>query len=292
MKKVLLTGSTGFIGSNILPVLRETGNYEVYTPKRHDLNLKDSKCVEDYLLKNSFDIVLHFANPNPARNTGDSSTLIGEDSLRIFTNLFSCSNLYGKMIYTGSGAEFDKSLDIDLVSEEECQRSIPKDSYGFAKYVMNSLSAKSDNVYNFRVFGCYGPGDAATKFITHCIRSILLNKDITIRKDCKFDYLHVLDFARFINWGINSNLKYHDYNVCSGTPVLLSNIAEIVKLLMNSKVEIRLLSDELNRNYTASNKRIIDESGIGLDYPLEEGIQKQIDWETEHFNKDTIFDGE
>lgn len=292
MKKVLLTGSTGFIGSNILPVLQETGKYEIYTPKRQDLDLKDSKCVEDYLSKNTFDIVLHFANPNPARNTEDSSTLIGEDSLHIFMNLFSCSNLYGKMIYTGSGAEFDKSLDIDLVSEEECQRSIPKDSYGFAKYVMNSLSAKSDNVYNFRVFGCYGPGDATTKFITHCIRSILLNKDITIRKDCKFDYLHVFDFARFVNWGINSNLKYHDYNVCSGMPVLLSNIAEIVKHLMNSKAKIRLLSDELNRNYTASNKRIIEESGIGLDYPLEKGIKKQIEWETKHFNKDTLFDGE
>ncbi len=292
MDKVLLTGNSGFIGSNILPILQETGEYEIYTPKRHDLDLKDSKCVEEYLIKNRFDTVLHLANPNPVRNTSDSLALLGEDSLRIFMNLYSCSKYYKKMIYTGSGAEFDKSLDMDSVAEEECHRSIPKDSYGFAKYVMNCLALKSENIYNFRVFGCYGPGDAATKFITHCIRSVLLNKDITIRKDCKFDYIHVFDLSRFLNWGITSDLKFHDYNACSGSAVLLSEIAAIVKRLMNSRVEIKLISDELNRNYTASNKRISSESGITLDYPLETGIQKQIEWEIEHFDKDTLFDGE
>ena len=292
MKKILVTGASGFIGSNILPILSKNVSFKIFSPSRNMLDLKNANDVKSYLKKEKFDVVLHLANPNPLRNCEDSAISMGEGSLRIFMNFLSCSDLYEKMIYTGSGAEFDKSLDMNLVSEDECQRSIPKDSYGFAKYVMNDLALKSDNVYNFRIFGCYGPGDAASKFITHCIRSILLNKNITIRKDCKFDYLHVFDFSNFINWGIRSNLNYHDYNVCSGIPVLLSEIAEIVKRLMNSKVQIKLLSDELNRNYTASNKRILEESGISLEYSLEKGINKQIEWEIEHFNKDTLFDGE
>lgn len=292
MINVLMTGSTGFIGSNVLPILQESKNYNFFLPKRCDLDLKDSKRVEEYLKQEKIDVVLHLANPNPARNNNDSIEKMTEDSLRIFMNFFSCSRFYKKMIYLGSGAEFDKTMDMNLVKETECYRSIPKDSYGFAKYIMNQMSEKSDNVYNFRIFGCYGPGDAPTKFITHCIRSILLGKEITIRKDCEFDYLHVYDLARFLDWGISADLKKHNYNVTYGIPVLLSEIANIVRQLMDSNLEIRILSDEKNKNYTACNKQLLNESKLNIQYSLQEGIKKQIEWEKSHFSKDTIFDGE
>ena len=286
-----MTGSTGFVGHNVLPILQQNRDYNIITPKRNELNLKDENEVKQYLKREQFDVVIHFANPTPGKNQLDSFDTLMEDSMRIFMNFYNNRNLFGKMIYTGSGAEFDKSKDIDLVSEEECYRSVPYDTYGLTKQIMNRLAEASENVYNFRIFGCYGPGDHESKFITHCIRSLILDVPITIRKDCQFDYMHVFDFAKFINWGIGAELKYHNYNVSTGQPILLSEIARIVVRQMGKKISIDILSNEMNHKYTADNTRIMTESEITLEYPIEKGIAAQIKWELDNWTEDTMFDG-
>lgn len=292
MKKILMTGGTGFVGQNVLSILQKQNAYLIYAPKREELNLKNEQTVVEYLTDNHFDVILHFANPTPGKNPLDSFDTLMEDGLRIFMNFYNHQDLYGKMIYTGSGAEYDKTKDMDLVTETECYRSVPGDAYGLSKMLMNQMAEKSDKVYNFRIFGCYGPNDHESKFITHCIRSVILDLPITIRKDCYFDYIHVYDFARFIMWGIENNMSYHSYNITSGTPILLSELAKKIILSMDSKLDIQLLSQERNRNYTANNSRILNESKLKLDYPIEKGILEQIKWEKENWNENTKFDGE
>lgn len=291
MKKILMTGGTGFVGHNVLPILKNHPGYEIYTPRRADLNLKDEREVKAYLKQHNFDVLIHFASPTPAKNSLDSFETLMEDSLRIFMNFYNNRDLFGKMIYTGSGAEYDKSLDMNQVSEIEHYRSVPYDAYGLSKMIMNRLAEESDNIYNFRIMGCYGPGDHESKFITHCIRSVILGMPITIRKDCKFDYMHVFDLARYIQWGIEAELKYHDYNMSTGCEVWLSDIAKEVVKQMDSDLEVQLLSEEKNNNYTASNERLVSESGIEIEYTIERGIAEQIKWELENWSEDTKFDG-
>lgn len=292
MKKILITGATGFVGRNVMPILQKKTSYTILAPNRSELNLKDEGAVKDYLENEKFDVVLHLANPTPAKNKLDSIDTLMEDSMRIFMNFYNNRNLFGKMIYIGSGAEFDKSKEIDMVCEDECYRSVPYDAYGLAKQIMNRMAEVSDNIYNFRIFGCYGPGDHESKFITHCIRSVILGLPITIRKDCEFDYMHVYDLAKMIDWGIEAELKYHSYNVATGQPFLLSDIARIVVKQMKRNVDIELLSDEMNRKYTADNSRIMKESKINLDYTMEKGIHEQIKWELDNWTEDTKFDGQ
>ena len=292
MKKILVTGSTGFIGRNILPILERQNDYEICAPTRTQLNLLDENALVRYLEDNHFDVVLQLANPNPIKNSLDLKDRMFEDSLKLFMNFYRHFELYGKMIYLGSGAEYDKSIDVSKVVEKDCFRSIPKDSYGFAKYIMNQLCEKSHNIYNFRIFGCYGPTDADNKFITHCIRALILNVPITIRKDCKFDYLHVSDLAQYLLWGIEHDMEYHSYNVASNEEVLLSHIAQLVINKMNSEQTIHLLSEEINYDYTADATRIIKESGIKPAITLEEGVEMQIRWELENWSEETVFDGE
>lgn len=291
MRKILVTGGTGFIGRNVLPILREQKGYEIVAPTRKELNLKDEFEIVNFLKENQISIVLHLANPTPGKNHLDSIDTLAEDSLRIFLNFYNHSTLFEKMIYVGSGAEYDKSKNIDFINEEENGRSIPKDPYGFSKFIMNQMADRSEKIYNFRVFGCYGPGDHESKFITHCIRSVLLGKDITIRKDCYFDYLHVYDFAKYLLWGIDNELKYHSYNVGSGCQIKLSEIAEIVIEEMKSSVSVTLLSKEKNNNYTSCCGRIQKECGFKPDITLREGIKMQIKWEKENWSVDTPFDG-
>ena len=183
-------------------------------------------------------------------------------------------------MYTlGSGAEYDKSLDISLITENEVGRSVPKDSYGLAKYTINKIIEKNDKQCNLRIFACYGPTDHESKFITHAIHCCMNDEDITIRQNCYFDYMHVSDLAKILDYFIYNKPRYSAYNVCTATRVTLYDIANIVRRQMGKDTDIVILNEGWNREYTGSNNRLIKEIG-GYDFmSLEDGIGIQIESE-------------
>ena len=103
MKKVLLTGGTGFIGRNIKPLLEK--EFTLFAPRRTELNLKDENEVRYFIRENKIDVVVHSANPNPVKNLLDKADTFFEDSLRCFMNLYKARDIYEKMFFLGSGTE-------------------------------------------------------------------------------------------------------------------------------------------------------------------------------------------
>lgn len=283
MKKVLFTGGTGLVGRNVLPILRKY--HEVVAPTRQELNLKDTKEIEAYIKKGAFDIIIHSANPNPVKNSRyDLQDMMLEDSLRIFMNLYRNRGHYEKMIYLGSGAECDKTEEIQHIAENIEDRSIPKDIYGFGKYIMNELTLSSTNVYNLRLFACYGPFDHESKFITHCIRCCLKGEAITIRQNCMFDYIHVYDVAKVMLYAIENNLKEHVYNLGSGQRYSLLEIAEKVREQMSHTKPAVVLKNGWNKEYTPDISLLESETGLPKGFlSLDEGIALQIAHEKEHW---------
>ena len=276
-KKILLTGGSGFIGGNILPILQK--KYEVKSPRRNELNINDESSVDEYLSNNKFDILIHSANITPGKNSADKMENMLEYTIKAFLNFQKHSDKFEKIFYFGSGAEYDKRKDIVLIKEMDIGNSIPVDPYGLAKYVINQIARGSKNIYNLRIFGCYGPTDAKTKFIRDCIDCCLEHKPITIRQNCYFDYMYVEDLARIIDKMINSELKYHDYNICTGKRIDLLTIAKIIDKKMQNNQGIKIGQEGLNKEYTANNARLLSDIGA-FDYTcIEDGIQKQIDWQ-------------
>ncbi len=277
MKKILLTGKSGFVGKNILPILSQW--YDIDAPGREELDLKDQEAVFNYIKNGKFDVVLHCANPNPVKNSEDISEKMLEHSLKISMNLQRASEYYDKLIYLGSGAEYDKRKDLSLVKEDLIGDTIPEDVYGFGKYLYNEISKNASNIYNLRIFACYGPYDHDSKFIKHAINCCLNNEAITIRQNCYFDYMYVDDLAYIIKWFIENTPAYKAYNVCTGHRITLEKIALEVKAQMKSDQPVIILNEGYNKEYTADNSRLLDEMGSYNFISLEEGIKKQIEWQ-------------
>ena len=275
--KMLLTGGTGFVGRNVLPALAR--QFSVDAPGRSELNLLDELSVETFVRNGGYDVVVHLANSTPAKNKVDRADRILAHSLRAYFNLRRNADAFGKMLYIGSGAEYDKRYPIASASEADIGRHVPEDDYGFAKYVMNEDARQSANVYNIRVFGCYGPTDAKTKFIRDAIDCCLENRPITIRQDCMFDYMYVEDLARVIKAMSDASLRHHDYNVCTGRRIALSEVAAEVARQMGNDRSIEIGKPGWNREYTASNSRFMAEFPDFEFTSIEDGIARQIAWQ-------------
>jgi len=61
MQKILITGSTGMVGRNIVEFEKFKKNYILLTPSHKELNLLDKKLVDEYIEINKPDIIIHCA---------------------------------------------------------------------------------------------------------------------------------------------------------------------------------------------------------------------------------------
>ena len=277
MKRILFTGGPGFLGRNLVPVLSK--KYDVFAPSRMELDLRNMAAIEKYIKHNHFDVIIHAAIPNIAFNPSDQKETLLRDSLLTFLKLHQMQNDYGKLLYFGSGAEFDKSVPIIKVSENDFGKRIPNSDYGIAKYTMNQLCRASSNIYNLRIFGCYGPTDAYFKLITYAIRCCLNLQPIELNQNCIFDYMYVLDLIPVLEYFIENTPTYHDYNVCSGIQAELFDICHMVQSKLGTCLPVYAKADGFNNEYSGDNSRIREEIPKLVFTPLHVGIDRLIQHE-------------
>lgn len=271
MKSILLTGATGFIGRNLYPPLCE--KYTLCAPTRSELNLQDFDTVHTFLEQNTFDIIIHAANPT-GENPIDKKEALFEDSMRVFYALAHNADTYGHLFYFGSGAEYGKHRAISMAQEEQIGEVVPRDPYGFSRFLMNELAKQYHNITNLRVFGCYGPTDPDYKLIPHIIRCVLQQEEIALRQNVWFDFVYVTDILSVLFHFIEHPPAHKDYNLCGGAPMDLLSIAREVRRQMGSDKPIVFEKEGMGRAYTGSNERLRGEIPHWHPVCMQTGIRK------------------
>ncbi len=271
--KILITGTHGFVGRNVKEYLEKDKKYEIYAPLRSELDCTDEESVTLYLEKHRFDYVLNFAFCGGAV---EESTC---KNMRMFYNFYKNSHLYGKMFYTGSGAEYGKHRGIASVTENEVGTNIPTDSYGILKYSIGKNIESSSNIYNLRIFGLYGKYEYyPTKFISNVCCKAIKDIHLTMRQNVYFDYLWIDDFCRMLELMLHAELKHHTYNMVSGKRISLKEICDIVLEISGKSLPVHICKDGLANEYTASNKRFIEEFPKFTYTPAKQAIEELYHW--------------
>jgi len=288
MTKILITGGNGFFARSLYESLSNFYFHPleatVVSLTRQDLDMLDAYKVRDYLENNWFDVVIHTANHDAVPTFTDKKREdVLDINLRMFFNIASCSDYFGKMLYFGSGAEAERDKWGLEMSEDYIESCVPNDPYGYSKHIMNKHAKMSDNIYNLRVFGVFGKfDDWRYRFIpTACCKAVL-GMPVTSKSNAMFDYLYMNDLIKIVNWFIVNTPKQHSYNICTGKTHTYLKIAEKVVKASKKELPIFLEDENISVKYSGDNSRFIKEYG-GFDFaPMDEAISELYAWYDEN----------
>jgi nucleoside-diphosphate-sugar epimerase len=259
MTRVMILGSNGFVGSKLSKFLFD--KYHVYPITREVLDLLDYNSVTQFLSKNSIDVVLNCA----ASMKDSQSVLDARNNLGIFMNFYHNSDLFGKFINTGSGAELDRRFDLYCANESLLFERMPIDSYGWGQNIKSRLCFRKENFYTIRIFNCFGNGEVSTRVFPQ----FLHNENFSIKDDRYFDYFSIQDLCLVVDHCIKNTWKIKDINAVYDTKYKTSQVIERFCKINNFSQNYKVTNSVVN-NYTGCHKNLYS---LGIDLKgLEHGL--------------------
>jgi GDP-L-fucose synthase len=278
MKKLLVTGGNGFIARHLVEQL--SGKFEIVSRNSRDLNLLDADAVRDCIEAGAYDVVVHTAtwDAAPKHSTKDPAKIV-ENNLRMFFNVARCEDYFGRMLYFGSGAEFDREHWVPRMKEEYFDRYVPSDRYGFSKYIMTKYALENKKIYNLRLFAVFGRyEDYLVRFISNACCHAVLGLPIRIRQNARYDFLDITDLAKIVAWFIETAPRANVYNICTGAVHEFKAIAGEINRISGKKLDIIVQADGLGREYGGDNTLLTEEMEGFAFRPLAESVRELYGW--------------
>ena len=295
MKKVLVTGASGFIGKNVLPILLANG-YDVYAVHNggsiieyenvtwHKCNIMNKDEVSLLFEKIQPEYLLHLAWFVTPGKWAIAPENIGW--VEVSLNLIKKFNEFGgkRVVAAGSGLEYDWQYGY---CNEELTPKNPATFYGVCKNATRQVVEAYAELVGLsfawgRVFFLYGPHENPNRLIAYVINSLLRRE----RANCSHgnqvrDFLHAYDVANALVFLLENEYN-GNVNIASGEPIKLKELMLLAANEIGATELLKLGAIPAAASDTdlvvADVNRLKNELGWQQKYSNQEGIKNTIKW--------------
>lgn len=254
MKKVIVTGATGFIGRQVLEILQSRSIYEIHgvrlnTPPLdnsaitwHQVDLLDAKQVDRLISNIRPDFLVHLAWYVVHGQYWDSDKNFFWENASIDLIKKFYENGGKRMVGAGTCAEYQW---VRHKLSENASILKPKTIYGKCKLRVGSFLDEYSKKYKLssvwgRIFFLYGPYEDPFRIVPYVIRSLLKNEFVRCTHGEQIrDFLYVKDVASAFVALLESNIG-GVINIGSGKPVALKSIILKIADMLNCPELIKL----------------------------------------------------
>jgi UDP-glucose 4-epimerase len=304
MKKVLVTGGAGFIGSNFCNLSKD--KYEVvaldnlFLGDENNLDpdikfIKGDACkMEDLDKAGPVDYVVHLAGTSSAPMfMGDGLVKGYVNSVESFLTVLEWARKNGakKVIYASTSSLYGNNP----LPLTEDQHVTPLNHYAVTKEVYEHAGACYNKVYpdmdiiGFRFMSVYGPNEEAKGEFANLISQFCwdmargLSPIIYGDGSQTRDFTNVRDVVQGITLAIETNKKLGAdfFNIGTGRGTSLNDIIDALKKAFNNGVEAKYIENPVKEGYVqgqwADIGKIKKVLGYEPNIKLEEGIKEQVE---------------
>lgn len=292
--RILMTGATGFVGRQCLPLLTH-GDNEVHAltsralPEDrsvtwHQVNLLHPDEVRRVVRQVRPEALLHLAWGLPyGRYWHDPANLNWVTATLGLVQTFA---EYGgrQAVITGTCAEYDWRYGL---CTEDVTPLEPTTLYGAAKHHVHQILAIAANALSInliwaRLFWMYGPYEGSQRLIPSVIRALLRGEAAYCTEGSQIrDYLHVHDVARALTLLLESSYT-GAVNIASGKPVALAHLLGLIGQLTDRLALIRFgaIPTPIDEPFlvVGNPRRLQATTSWVQEVFLEEGLQHTIEW--------------
>ncbi|WP_100613698.1 NAD-dependent epimerase/dehydratase family protein [Confluentibacter citreus] len=261
--RILVTGSTGFIGRHLIPelVIKNHQILEITRSYEKSLNIHGSKTLKleitsdhDYfkgiIIDFKPEIVIHLASfLTPSDGYKDINNLVESNITFLLRILDSISQVELKLfINTGTFAEYKSGTD-NIYEPAYLYSATKTASRSFVNYYSKTYNFKQFTVVPYTI---YGGADSQKKIIDYLYESIFSIENLDLSPgNQKLDFIHILDIVSlYLHLIENFETIPNMQNIHAGTGVSTSlrDLAKLIEKLTKKKLRINWGGKEYRHN--------------------------------------------
>jgi UDP-glucose 4-epimerase len=254
-RDTLVIGATGFLGTELVRRLRAAGvpTHSLLFLNRARRTAPPGEVIESRspaavdiraaLDDTRFDCVYHVAAAGVSPAERDPQTLL-DGNLGLVSNVMMAlaSQPPRRFIYTGSCAEYSRAEPPQRIPEEH--PTLPGNVYGASKAAATiwatALAQKLGiPLVTLRLFHIYGPTEAPSRLVPYLVDCLRNDVRAKLTKGEQYrDALYIDDaVSALLAAGAAQTLPQSVYNVCSGLPVTVRELADTAARVLGKSTD-------------------------------------------------------
>ena len=324
MKKILITGISGFVGGHIVHFLAEHhNNLEIHGISRskpawdfvnipsellnghhfHQADLNDIPNIKSIIEEIQPDYILHLAAQSSVAESWKTPVFSFMNNTNIFLNIIDtvkCNDNGARVLSVGSSEQYGIVSENDLpLSEDKPQ--CPANPYAVARVAQEHLATVYASGYGLdicctRSFNHCGPGQTDRFVLSAIVKQFVkivhgaqepiihIGNGAIVR-----DFVDVHDVVGAYSLLLTQGKRGEVYNICSGQGRSIHDIVILLSTLFDIRVQVHQEQSRIrpidNPRIIGSYKKILNEFGWKPTIPFEQSMRSMYEYWDRHIEQ-------